>query len=885
MPFPTRSLFLIAALALAACALAIGTAHGQADPANPFGRAHSPRSYRTVRLQGSAPRIDGRLDDAAWREGEWSGGYTQQLPTEGAQPSARTELKILFDTKNVYVAIRAFDDPEKMHRYPSRRDSLVGDIVGVCFDSYFDKRSGFEFDLNAAGTKTDLVLTNEGWDTSWDAVWYGKVGVEQDAWTAEFQIPLNQLRYAQREDQVWGLHAWRWIDRHQEEDQWNLIPRNSTGRMYNLGELHGIEASRGSRHVELLPHAVARVTAEPGAAAAGSGTLGLDAKVALTTDFTLDATVNPDFGQVEADPSVVNLTAYETFFEEKRPFFIEGRRIFTFALEPTTIAGDNSDVSGDMLFYSRRVGHAPGYTPPLAPGETFAPPESTSILSAVKVTGKTRDGLSVGVLQSLTGEESAVVSLNGAERRQPIEPRASYIAARVQKDWSKGNTILGGMFTSTDRVAGNHDFSFMARHAVSGGADLVRFFGNRSYVLEGKATFSYVEGDRLAIEALQTNAVHYFQRPDATHLHLDPTATSLSGHGGTVRVARYGNSKWRASDTVRWVSPGLELNDVGYLRQADFIRHEIGAGFEQTEPRGPFRAYGIGVERGDNWDFGGLRTDGVSTVAAHAQFANKWTVSAKAHLIDTAVDTRLLRGGPAFTMQPFVATSFDASTDASRRAVLALGLRQHAGSTGALSATAISSGVRLRVSRAFNLSTDAYYETVTDQVQYVDTPQRTDGVRYILGRLHQDTLGLTIRADLYLTPDLSVQYYGSPFVSNGGYGAFKRVTDSRAQVYTERFHLLDQAEIRYEPALNRYRVTEAGATYSFANPDFSVREFRSNLVGRWEFRPGSTLFLVWSQDRSGAESAVNSLEHGFGALRREPATNVLLAKMTCWLPF
>jgi hypothetical protein len=295
---------------------------------------------RPCAFQGPPPAIDGRLDDEAWQQGEWSGDYTQQLPIEGGDPSERTELKILYDAANVYIAIRAFDDPRRIHRYPGRRDSFGGDIVGVCFDSYFDKRSGFEFDLNAAGTKIDLVLTNKGWDTSWDAVWYGKVGLEPDAWTAEFQIPLNQLRYGSQDEQVWGLHTWRWIDRLQEEDQWNLIPRNSTGRMYNLGELHGISGLRRLRHLELLPHVVSRVTSAASADVAGDAAAGLDAKVGLTSDFTLDATVNPEFGQLEADPSVVNLTAYETFFEEKRPFFLEGKRIFTFGLDPTTIAGD-----------------------------------------------------------------------------------------------------------------------------------------------------------------------------------------------------------------------------------------------------------------------------------------------------------------------------------------------------------------------------------------------------------------------------------------------------------------------------------------------------------------------------------------------------------------
>ena len=484
----------------------------------------------------------------------------------------------------------------------------------------------------------------------------------------------------------------------------------------------------------------------------------------------------------------------------------------------------------------------------------------------------------MGILQSLTGEETARLSLNGIERRQTVEPMASYIAARVQKDWNKGNTIVGGMFTSTDRAIGDSGLTMLPQHAITAGVDVVRFFSNRSYVVEGKTTFSRVAGDRAAIAALQYNPVHYFQRSDATHLSVDPTATSLAGHGGTMRVARYGNSKWRASNTLRWVSPGLELNDIGYLRQADFISDETVLGFEQTEPRGAVRSYGINVERSDSWDFGGLHSDGAWTVEGEAQFANKWRISAGTHFIDTTIDTRLLRGGPAFAMQRFLSTSLSGSTDPSRRAVVTLGTHRHTGPTGAVRQAAVSSGLRFRLSRAISVAADAYYESLTDDVQYVDTVRPDGDARYLLGRLDQRTVGVTVRADLHLTPDLSVQFYGSPFVSNGRYAAFKRVTDPRAPAYDERFYLFDPGELQYDAATNRYTVAEGGATYGFQNPDFSIREFRSNLVTRWEFRPGSTFYLVWSQDRRGAGDTPASLGHGFDALRREPATNVLLAK-------
>ncbi len=311
--------------ALASVAFADQQTAASQPAANPSGRKYPPRVYRTVRLPGPPPVIDGRLDDDAWHEGEWAGDYTQQMPTEGAKPSAPTELKILYDDHNIYIAIRAYDDPALVHRYPGRRDDFSGDIVGVCLDSYNSKRTGFEFDLTAGGSKLDLVLGNGEleWDTTWDAVWDGEVAHDNQGWTAEFRIPLNQLRYPPQDEQIWGMHAWRWIDRLQEESQWQLIPRQNTGRMHQLGELHGIRGLPQSRHIELLPYVLGRIepSHEGTGGRTGSGSAGLDAKIGLTTNFTLDFTVNPDFGQVEADPSVMNLTAYETFYPEKRPFF------------------------------------------------------------------------------------------------------------------------------------------------------------------------------------------------------------------------------------------------------------------------------------------------------------------------------------------------------------------------------------------------------------------------------------------------------------------------------------------------------------------------------------------------------------------------------------
>ncbi len=874
-----------AVISLSAACLGAGVAEAQeatpvaaapAEVANRSGRVYPPRVYTAARLQGPSPAIDGRLDDDAWREGEWSGDYRQQIPVEGAAPSQRTELKILYDEKNVYVAIRAYDDPARMHRWPSRRDEMIGDIVGVCFDSDSDKRSGFEFDLTAGGGKIDLILGNgeTEWDANWDAVWHGAVGLEPDAWTAEIQVPLSQLRYGPQHEQVWGLHAWRWIDRNQEEVQWQLIPRRNTGRMHQLGELRGIRGLGRQRRVELLPYALGRVARGPSAegATGRSGALGLDAKVGLTSNFTLDATVNPDFGQVEADPSVMNLTAYETFFDEKRPFFLEGKSIASFAV-----------LDSDTLFYSRRIGHAPSLSPSLGPGETVRLPESTTILGALKVTGKTAAGLSLGLIQSLTQREAARVAAPGGSREETVEPWGSYTVARVHQDWDKGNTSLGGMLTYTRRGIEESTSPFLPESALAGGIDFARYFADRSWVIEASAVASRVSGDPRAIQALQTNAVHYYQRPDAPHVDFDPLATALSGHGGFLRVGRTDKGRLRLSNRFNWYSPGLELNDLGYLRQADVLANRAFLGWSEPSPKGPFRSYSAQLSRSDQWDFGGLKTWGSTELDLSGQFRNKWSANAGLRWIEEPVDTRVLRGGPALRQDSFLCTSLYLESDGSRRLGGSASSHAHLHSEGVSLQTDSSASLWLRPLRAMRVSANVSYSTNRDDLQYVSSPALGDAQRFVLGRISQRTWSLTVRANLTLSPNLSLQYYGSPFVSTGRYGGFKRATDTQASRYPDRFHAFAGDELRYRADGNAYDATGTEGGYSFGNPDFSFREFRSNLVLRWEYRPGSSLYVVWSQGRTDLAPAWESrLGSNWNALWRARPDNVLLVKLSYW---
>jgi hypothetical protein len=583
--------------------------------------------------------------------------------------------------------------------------------------------------------------------------------------------------------------------------------------------------------------------------------------------------VNPDFGQVEADPSVVNLTAYETFYEEKRPFFLEGRKILSFGME-----------GEDQLFYSRRIGAPPSHSPFLAPEETTSLPESTTILGAFKVTGRTDGGLSVAAMQAFTQKETVSVTSPLGQRDAVVEPFGSYTVGRLHKDWGKGNTSLGAMVTSTHRSVDDPALAFLPTQATTGGIDFTRYFADRTWVFEASGVFSQVRGELSAITALQTDPVHYYQRPDTDHLGVDPGRTSLSGHGGSVLFGRSDTSRLRLLDHFHWYSPGLDLNDVGYLRQADVLANQVFLGWSEPKPKGAFRDYSFQLAREDQSDFGGLRTLAATEVEAAGQFKNKWQAQASVAYKDV-VDTRMLRGGPALRWHDYYETSLSLHTDQSRR----VWLSPYGGYSRALDddsrAWNAGASVNVRPSNRLSLSGSASYERLDDNLQYVATADAEGDPRWVLGRIGQDTWSFTFRVNVSITPELTLQYYGSPFIGTGRYDAFKRATDTLAQANASRFHAYGPGEIAYSAERDRYEVTDesGGPSYSFGNPDFSFRQFRSNLVARWEWKPGSSLYVVWSQGRTNAApSWEESLGSNWNELWRTQPDNVLMVKVSYW---
>ncbi len=836
------------------------------------------RTYTTIRLLTAKPVIDGKLDDDCWKTGEWAGDFTQWIPKEGAKPSQETQFKILYDDKNLYVAIRAFDkEPKKISRKGGRRDLLIGEQAGVNFDSYHDHRTGFEFSVTAAGQKVDLILTNPmEADFNWNAVWYVKTGLEDSAWVAEYEIPLSQLRYSKDKEQVWGMHVWRWIDRLSEESDWEPQSSTSPGMLYLFGELHGIKDLPKSRRIEIMPYALGKlktfdkVPQNPFAKNGHSmmGNFGLDAKIGLSSNFTADLTVNPDFGQVESDPSVMNLTAFETLYEEKRPFFLEGSNIFKFEL------GDAN------LFYTRRIGHTPVYHPELGANQYIDYPDNTSILSAVKISGKSKNGLAVGVLHSLTSGENARLSTNGIKTDLRVEPLTSYTVGRIQQDYNEGTTVLGGIITATNRFINDPYLEFQNQNAFTGGVDLLHQWNKKEFYLDAKIIGSAINGSAEAIRNLQLSSARYYQRPDVNYLHYDPTRTQLSGQGGRVKIGKGSKGLWRYSSEFNWRSPGLDLNDIGFMQMADLVSQETEVSYFVNKPVSIFRTYSAAVHQSNNWDYGLNYLYSGLFLTSKFEFLNQWMVSPSVHFRNEGYDNRVLRGGEAMRLPALWEGSLEFHTDMAKKFIISLNATKEAARNENYRNSFVQATVTTIPYNVLKLSASVNYSENMDNLQYVDTKILGTDIKYILAHLNQKTLGATFRIDYNITPEISIQYYGSPFASVGKYSKLKEVTNPRATSYSDRFKLLNAQFVN-----NTYQVAETNEApaYSVNNPDFTFNQFRSNLVFRWEYRPGSQIFFVWGNERTGWKNDSNSkVGTAITQLKDISPTNIFLIKLSYW---
>jgi|WetSurSiteA1Bulk_404760.scaffolds.fasta_scaffold00109_7 hypothetical protein len=850
------------------------------------------RSYQTV-LTREVPVIDGLMNDSCWNQVEWGGDFIQTQPYENKPPSQQTSFKILYDNNNLYVFIRAFDtEPKKISRRMSRRDNFDGDMVEINIDSYYDQQTAFSFTAMASGTKGDEAITDDGnnWDDSWNPVWYLKTSIDDQGWCAEMKIPFSQLRFGKKDEHVWGIQLMRHLFRLEERSTWQFIPKGSPGMVHLFGELHGITNIKPKRQVELMPYAVARMERfeeVPGNpfldGKSSSFTGGLDGKLAITNDFMLDFSINPDFGQVEADPSEVNLTAFETYFSERRPLFVEGKNIYEFSPTSTIVI---SNMGADNLFYSRRIGRYPHNYPEVSGSEYVDMPEATTILAAMKLSGKTKKGLSVGVLESITSNENAIIDSAGIRRKESVEPLTSYLVGRVQQDFNKGETVIGGIFTAVNRDINNPALDYLHKAAYTGGIDFKHNWKERTWYVAGNAEFSEVKGKEEALIATQRSSARYYQRPDAEYLSVDSSLTSLPGYGGTVKMGRYSQKKlqFETSFTVR--SPGLEFNDIGYMRYSDVIHQGTWVAYYLRDPFSIFNNFYLNTNYWMYWNFSGKLLSFLLNTNFNSQFKNRWRINGNLTRITENTSTSLLRGGPSIILPGGTEMNLNVSTDQSKKASLYIGNYHGLGDENSYRYHEYWLGANIQPMNALSISFEPTYSIQNNQLQYVTTTDMDGDPRYLFAELDQETMSFTFRVNFTLNPELSLEYYGQPFVSAGKYTNFSRITEPDADKYTDRYHIFSGSEISYSIPDNLYSVdenTDGTDDYYIGNPDFNFRQFRSNLVLRWEYLPGSTLYLVWSQGRTSTESTGtfsygNDMKELFSVVPH----NVFLIKLSYW---
>jgi hypothetical protein len=832
--------------------------------------------------------VDGRLDEPMWATADVASDFVQFQPVPGAAASQHTVVRVLYDDGAVYVGARLFDSaPDSIVGRLARRDELpFSDWFQVALDSYFDRRTAFAFTVNPRGVKVDAQYSDDvSEDTGWDAVWEAAASVDSAGWTAEFRIPLSQLRFSGSADgeRIWGVNFRRYVARRDEMADWSPVPSGGGAYVSRAGDLYGLRDLAPARRIELQPYVLAGASRGPGDAAdpfhdatALTTTAGADLRLGVTSDLTLSATVNPDFGQVEADPSVVNLSGFETFFPERRPFFIEGAEIFRPAFP-----------AFPAMFHSRRVGRAPQGGAPDAAVYADAP-DATTILAAAKLTGKTAGGWSVGLFDAVTAPEHAqYTDPIGAAASAPVEPLTNYGAWRVARDFGRGRGTLGVLATTTHRwLPATGELDFLPSSAYVVGVDGAHRFANGMYQVAGSLFGSRVAGPADAIDRIQRSPVHRANRVDAGHVVYDPALTSLAGYSANV-MAEKREGHWRFSVDGRARSPGFEANDLGFLGRADQASGFAHVWYDQFRPGPTLRRWEIDVASYTNVTWGGERLwTGVETWA-ETQFHNRWMVAGGGGYDLPRWDVDALRGGPAIRADRRWWSWLRLASDPARSLQASGGgWVNRESATGGWSAAA-DVAVEMRPSDRLSLTLGPSVERAVDPWQFVTNSVVDDSTVYVRGRLDQTTVSLTLRAAYTFTPELSLQVYAQPFVSAGAYDAYSRVTAPRAETFAERLTPYDGPQLAYDQADDAYRVDENGdgeADFSFGNPDFTFRELRSNVVLRWEYRPGSALFVVWSQGRTAVSSDGRfRLGSDLAGLLRTAGTNTLTVKLAYWI--
>ncbi|MFN2567172.1 MAG: DUF5916 domain-containing protein [Gemmatimonadaceae bacterium] len=816
----------------------------------------------TAVLAERAPALDGRDDDDVWQRAPRYSQFRQFEPKVDVDPSFRTEFRAAYDDRNFYVFVRMFDPhPDSIMRALSRRDVRgPSDQIKLLIDSYNDRRSGFEFAVNPDGVKRDYSMSNDGnEDESWNGVWEVATRVDSLGWTAEFRIPLSQLRYT-RGTSTFGFGIWRDIERYRERDSWPLWHPEKSGLSSQLGRLEGLAGLSTKRRAELTPYIVTKNVQRsmPNARydRAQELTAGGDIKIGITPNVTLDATVNPDFGQVESDPSVVNLTAFETFLYERRPFFVEGTGLYRFELN-CYIVVDCSTNEG--LFYSRRIGRSPALRDEYGDATT---PTSTAIAAATKLTGRTKSGLSFGVLDAVTREVSGI-------NRRTAEPLTNYGVLRAQQDFRGGDAGIGLIATAVNRSVDQWTDPFMHRAAYTGGATFRNRFSKRRYELAGQLAASHVVGTPAAILRTQQSSVHYYQQP-GDDLEIDPTRESLSGYAAQLKFGKYGGGITRFETSVVRQSAGFEVNDLGYLRRGDLMDWSTWAALSFRNARGIYRWAQINGNHWETWNTSGTRLQNALNFNGHMGLRNNWDVHLGAtvdRLTESYCD-RCTRGGPALRASRGFYPWGGVNTDSRKTVSGGLWVNLSYTDEGKTTGSSLDPYINFRLSSQFQLNIGAGFRRNDNNTQWFGNFTDGAGVtHYSFGHLEQRTTSMSVRLNYTMTPDLTLELYGQPFVATGVYSDFRELSATPDA---------DSYDARFQP----YTPPPTEST------QFKVAELITNSVLRWEYRPGSTLFVVWQHGRQGPgpnDTFRQSWMRDYRRLFDLHPNNTFLVKVAYWL--
>lgn len=774
------------------------------------------RTATAVRINSAPPQLDGVLDDAIWKTAPLHEGFTQQDPDEGKPSTERTTFQIVYDDEAIYFAVMCYDkEPEKIFSRLVRRDNYVtSDRIDVILDPHYSRQNAFWFTVYPSGSVTDGTISGGGWwDSTWNGVWEVKTKIHKNGWAAEYKIPYHVLRFAPKEKYIWGLQVSRSVSRKKEYALWRFIKKDEPGWVSRFGDLTGIENIHPPHHLELIPYTMGRTTLNSKTDLWGN--VGGDIQYAITSGITLNATVNPDFGQVEADPASLNLSAYEEFFQERRPFFVEGASIF----------GSNDY----NFFYSRRIGRSPSHFDIPDGAEELSRPEATTILGAVKIVGRTQSKTSFGIMEAVTSPEYAQIEEAGKSDKFLVEPLTNYFVGRIKQD-VLSNSYIGLIGTAVNRRASNA--------AYVGGLDWDLRFAKERYQISG------------TLAASQAGKLDARKSGYLAHIEFDK-------HGG-----------WMQLDTdFRVLSPDLEINDLGYRRRADMVEWNYDFTVRKQKPFSIFRRVIFGLYGWRTWNYDRVSISRYSEIWTDGRLKNYWDYDLWiGRNLESFSDDDTMRGGTLIKSPPGWWVFTRLSTDS--RKMIQLRLNPVFAWNDDRRSYDYDLRLRLRIRLASNIevSFGPSYNYGVQDAQWVDlVEENIDGhieKHYVYGELERRTLDFTTRANISFTPTLSLQFYVQPFVTIGDYANFKELVEPKS--YQFKLYALNE------------------------NRDFHRRSLRGNTVLRWEFRPGSTLFLVWTQSREAELEQLRTTDLEFRPLHRlrssftDEGKNVFLMKCRYW---